>query len=239
MTDTFSGDGTTVLPASVRVQADFDRLAALTHGEWDHSTCYHEFLMRNAPPRCRHALEVGCGTGTFTRLLARRSAHILALDLSSGMIAAARARSAGFDNIEFQVADTATFPLPEGHFDVIASIATLHHLPLEVMLRKFEAALAPGGTLLILDLVQSRGAADIARSALALPVSRVLYAWHTRRVRPAAAVRAAWREHGDQDRYSTMAEVTHACRGILPGARVQRHLLWRYSLVWTKSGGST
>jgi hypothetical protein len=32
----------------------------------------------------------------------------------------------------------------------------------------------------------------------------------------------------------TLCEVRRACAGLLPGARALRHLLWRYSRVWTK-----
>ena len=51
---------------------------------------------------------------------------------------------------------------PREKYDCIASIATFHHLPLEVMLQKAKDALKPGGVLLILDLFQVRMAAGFA-----------------------------------------------------------------------------
>ena len=47
--------------------------------------------------------------------------------------------------------------------------------------------------------------------------------------------RRAREEHGATDVYLTPAEVRDACAEAgLRGAKVRRHLLWRYSLVWRK-----
>src|ERR687895_610056 len=118
------------------VRADFDRLAALSGEEWGHNGHYHDFLARHIPEHCREALDVGCGTGAFSRLLAKSSEGVLALDLSPKMIVLARERSAQFPNIEFEVADVLTRELPAEEFDCIATIATLHHLPMADVLPK-------------------------------------------------------------------------------------------------------
>jgi len=36
-------------------------------GKWNHNIQYHDILLRAVPPRCQHALDVGCGTGSFAR----------------------------------------------------------------------------------------------------------------------------------------------------------------------------
>jgi hypothetical protein len=47
----------------------------------------------------------------------------------------------------------------------------------------------------------------------------------------------AWEEHGAKDRFPTLAEVRDAySEAELPGAKVRRHLLWCYSVVWRKPG---
>ncbi|HEX6371081.1 MAG TPA: hypothetical protein VF006_19340 [Longimicrobium sp.] len=51
--------------STLRVQTDFDRLAALDEGRWDSNRHYHPFLLRSLPPRRESALEIGCGTGTL------------------------------------------------------------------------------------------------------------------------------------------------------------------------------
>jgi ubiquinone/menaquinone biosynthesis C-methylase UbiE len=158
------------------IQADFDRIAVLSTAEhWDHNSHYHPFLLKHLPPRLQNALDIGCGTGTFSRQLARRSEEVIGLDLSPEMIRVAESHSGEHNNIQYQVADVMNYPLPDNHFDSVASIATLHHLPFREILLKIKAALKPNGTLLVLDLFEERRTPlDFAYNALAFPVSRTL-----------------------------------------------------------------
>ena len=68
------------------VEADFDRLALLDDQGWTSNNHYHNSLLKHLPANCENALEIGCGTGAFARLLAKRCKHVVALDLSSDMI---------------------------------------------------------------------------------------------------------------------------------------------------------
>ena len=136
------------------LQADFDRIALVSPDGATHNDHYPNFLLRYLPANCLEALDIGCGTGSFARRLAERSQHVVALDLSPEMISRARERSANLPNIDFKLADVRSWVLVEESFDCIASIATLHHLPIEEMLVKMKAALKPGGVLLILDLFE-------------------------------------------------------------------------------------
>lgn len=221
--------------STAAIQAEFDRLALLSSAEgWSQNNHYHEFLLRHVPAGCRKALEIGCGTGAFSRRLAERSAQVTALDLSPEMIRLARERSADCPNIEFHVADAVSSDLPAEEFDLIATIATLHHLPFNPMLDKWKRALRAGGVLLVLDLFEPEGFYDLLSSAVAYAVCASLRLIHQHRLRPPAEVRAAWAEHEQYDSYLTLSEVRAACARILPGARVRRHLMWRYSVVWKK-----
>ena len=216
------------------VRADFDRIALLAGEGWDHNSHYHDFLSRHIPAPCPEALEIGCGTGAFSRLLAKSSGRVLALDLSPNMIRVARERSAQFPNIDFRVADVLAQELPAERFDCIATIATLHHLPPATVLPKLKSALKPGGVLLVFDLFQADGLFDAVRGALAMPLSVGLRLSKHGRLRPPREVRRAWAEHGQHDSYLTLAQVHEACAELLPGAVLTRHLLWRYSVVWKK-----
>lgn len=218
------------------VRADFDRIALLSGEEWGHNGHYHSYLARHIADPCREALEVGCGSGAFARLLAARAERVLALDLSPKMIEVAVERSARFTNIDFRVADVLTLELPAGRFDCIATIATLHHLPVAEALSKLKRALKPGGVLLVLDLLQNEGLSDAVRNALAVPLSVGLRLVRRGRLWPPREVRRAWAEHGRRDSYLTLAQVRELCAEMLPGAEVRRHLLWRYSVVWKKEG---
>ncbi len=216
------------------IQEDFDRIALVSTDGATHNNHYHNFLLRQLPSHCQNALEIGCGTGTFARRLAERAEQVMAVDLSPEMIRIARERSAQFPNIDFHLADVSEYSLPAKSFDCIATIATLHHLRLEEMLLKIKAALKPGGVLLILDLFEPEGVIDAVVNLAALPVSVGLRLIHHGRLLPPRAERAAWNAHEDHDLFPKLREVRALCHRILPGAKIKKHLLWRYSIVWPK-----
>ena len=220
---------------------DFDRLALLDDDGWTQNNHYHEFLLRHVPSNCSQALEVGCGTGAFSRQLAERAQQVIALDLSAEMIRVARARSAHLQNIEYRCADVMAGELPSESFDCVATIATLHHLPLTEVLLKLKQRITPGGLLLIIDLFEPErnllklaGLRDGFLNLAAMGISGSLRLFHNGRLKPPKEVRAAWEEHGKTDSYPSMQKVRGLCAEILPGAQIQRHLLWRYSIVWRK-----
>ncbi|HEX8399790.1 MAG TPA: class I SAM-dependent methyltransferase, partial [Pyrinomonadaceae bacterium] len=95
------------------IQSDFDRIALLCDENWNHNAHYHRYLINQIPERCRHILEIGCGTGEFSRLLAKRAERVLAIDLSPQMIRLARARSKSYPNIDFIEGDAMTYQLPD------------------------------------------------------------------------------------------------------------------------------
>lgn len=217
------------------VETDFDQIALLSPAGFDHNAYYHDTLLRALQPHMREALDLGCGTGQFTRLLAARADRVLAVDLSANMITAARRQSTDFENIDFRQADALSWEWPTDRFDCIVSIATLHHLPTEETLIKMKRALRSGGILAILDLCRSANIAErFLLGAVAFPWSMLLHLLHTGRTRPEPQVRRLWAEHGKTDRYLSVGEIRRFCLILLPGARIRRHLLWRYSLVWRK-----
>jgi hypothetical protein len=61
----------------------------------------------------------------------------------------------------------------------------------------------------------------------------------TGRLRESTEARVAWDEHGRGDSYITISQVRRTCAKLLPGARVRRHLLWRYSIIWRKAAHSS
>jgi ubiquinone/menaquinone biosynthesis C-methylase UbiE len=235
-----------MLAETSAVEKDFDRLARLDDEGWTHNNHYHHLLLRHVPETCGRALDVGCGTGAFSRRLAARAKSVVALDLSSEMIRVAQSRSSQFSNIEFQAGDAMVCDFPSEHFDCIATIATLHHLPLPEVLTKLKAALKPGGILIIVDLFEPErdlfkleGLRDLLAHITACAVSGTLRLWHNGRLKPPREVRAAWEEHGKTDSYLTMSEARDLYAPLFPGAMIRRHLLWRYSVVWQKPAASS
>jgi SAM-dependent methyltransferase len=73
------------------------------------------------------ALELGCGPGTWTQLLAERAASVTAVDLSPGMLEQAR-QSIAASNVTFIQADAASFESP-GSFDRVLSVRVIEYIP--------------------------------------------------------------------------------------------------------------
>lgn len=216
------------------IQSDFDRIALLSDEHWDHNAHYHEYLLAQIPARCRHILEIGCGTGGFSRLLAGRAEKVLAIDLSPQMIRLAGERSKLYPNIDFVAADVLTHHLADEQFDCIATLTTIHHLPVETILRKIREALKPGGVFVCLDLYRRSNLSDLLFDGVAYPANLLLTLIKTGKPRPPREVREAYAEHGKTDSYLTLPQIERVCADILPGALVSRHLFWRYSIVWKK-----
>ncbi|WP_248277776.1 class I SAM-dependent methyltransferase [Brasilonema sp. UFV-L1] len=178
-----------------KIRNDFDRIALHEQVGWNHNNHYHHFLLQQLPSHCKNILEIGCGTGEFSRLLAKRADRVVAIDLSPNMIKVAKQHSKEFTNIDFQVADILKWEFPTQQFDAIASIATVHHLPVENLLPNLEAALKPGGSLLILDLLEHENLQDSLSDFIAVPLNWIFQILRNRHIKHSSEVAEAIREH--------------------------------------------
>lgn len=97
-----------------------------------------------APKPGERILDVGCGDGALTQKLADSGAHVVGIDPSASLLAAAKAR--GLDAREADVRD-----LPfDAEFDAIFSNAVLHWVrEPEKAARSMRKALKPGGRLAV------------------------------------------------------------------------------------------
>lgn len=77
-------------------------------------------------------LELGCGVGTVTQLVAEElpRGSILGVDLSPQSIARARERLDAYENVRFVAADVGTADI-EGEYDVVLLPDVIEHIPLE------------------------------------------------------------------------------------------------------------
>jgi 2-polyprenyl-3-methyl-5-hydroxy-6-metoxy-1,4-benzoquinol methylase len=85
-------------------------------------------------------LEIGCGVGTLTQLLAEAlgpKGSVVAVDFSSRSIEAARERLVGFNHVKLVVGDVADVEL-DGRFDAIVLPDVIEHIPLAQHSRLFE-----------------------------------------------------------------------------------------------------
>ena len=205
--------------------------------DWSHNAYYHRFLVRQLPSPCARVLDVGCGAGGFATELTRHVDQVDAIDRSPVMIDVAK--QATPDNVSCILRDVLEQPLPEGAYDAIVSISTLHHMPLDEVLPILARTLRPGGVLAAVALPRPDLAREVPVELVAAIGHRLLGIgfWILR-----ALGRGSWYAieptHDVMpvvlDPPLTTRQVREQVTAILPGARVRRLVFWRYSLVWRK-----
>lgn len=194
---------------------------------WNHNAHYHTYLLHQIPKRVYRTLDVGCGLGLFARKLAERSEIVDALDVDSAVIAEASILNPA-PNIFYSKADFLVAELPEADYDVIVAIATLHHMDLEAALKKIKSLLRPSGKLLVLGLYQEETLSDYAYSVISVPLNFVYLKWHQGSVAESTMVAPT------RPAQLSLKQIRKVADVVIPGFRLQRHLLWRYSLIWQK-----
>ncbi|MDD2852375.1 MAG: methyltransferase domain-containing protein [Desulfuromonadaceae bacterium] len=99
-------------------------------------------------------LDIGCGTGSVSRELARRlpAGRVTGIDPSPVFLTAARRHGAKYANLEFIEGDGRTLPYGDESFDAAFFHTTLSHVPCpESALQEAFRVLRPGGTLAVFD----------------------------------------------------------------------------------------
>lgn len=106
----------------------------------------------------------------------------------------------------------------------MVSVATLHHVSAEEALARFADLIRPGGVVAVVGLA--------ANDWWDLPYALVGYSAQL----ILGFARGHW-EHSASMVWpppATYLEMKHIASRVLPGVRWRRHLLCRYSLIWTK-----
>jgi ubiquinone/menaquinone biosynthesis C-methylase UbiE len=176
------------------------------------------------PQGCERALDVGCGEGTLARRLRGHVPHVSAIDSDERSIEIAR-RQDPAAGVDYLLGDFPTFPFEPASFDFVVCVAALHHMDATAALRRMRELLRSGGVLAVLGLPRSRYPVDLPRDVAAMIVSRAPRLGKRSWESPAPTV---WPPA------LAFREVRDLAEPLLPGASIRRHLLGRYSLVWTK-----
>jgi SAM-dependent methyltransferase len=160
----------------------------------------------------------------LARQLAYLVPHVVGIDQDAASIDLARRQNPN-GKIGLVRGDFRTHPFAPDTFNMITSVAALHHMDARAALDRMCQLLAPGGRLAIIGLARSRLPADLSWEAAAAVAHRGYRLTRTYWEQPSPVV---WPPP------HTYAEMHALAQQVLPGARYHRHLLWRYSLIWTK-----
>ena len=136
----------------------FDRFYSFAPDPWAlesnrYEQAKYEHLLCTLPDeRVGRVLEIGCSIGILTERLARRSAHLLAVDISELAVARAREKLADLPHVHVERMDMPR-QFPTGSYDVIIASDVLYywtHEELSGALRLLTDSLAAGGSLIAL-----------------------------------------------------------------------------------------
>ncbi|MEM7771859.1 MAG: class I SAM-dependent methyltransferase [Cyanobacteria bacterium P01_A01_bin.37] len=194
---------------------------------WNHNSHFHNYLLCQLPDKINHVLDVGCGLGTFALKLSEGSEFVDALDVDAETLKEA-SRQHDAHNVSYQHTDFLKADLPQNSYDVIVSIASLHHMDLEAALYKMKVLLRTSGKLLILGLYRETTVIDYMYSFISVPLNFFYLVWHhesTTTPQKISPTRPA---------QLSLEQIKTVSNRVIPGFRLQRHLFWRYSLVWQK-----
>jgi len=131
----------------------------IAHEHW------HRYAFARRLVAGRRVLDVACGEGYGSALLADVAASVTGVDIAQETVAHARDRYAGRANLRFEQGSAASLPLPDAAYQAVVSFETLEHLPRADqprMLAEIARVLEPGGIVILsapnpVEYSQARG----------------------------------------------------------------------------------
>ncbi|MBA2360991.1 MAG: class I SAM-dependent methyltransferase [Actinobacteria bacterium] len=127
-----------------RVAEDYDRVRRGYPEELVEAACEIAGLSENS-----YVVEVGCGTGKLTRVLAERGLRVEAIDPGAQLVQVARRHVEG-SAVRFHISRFEDLDLPAGAFAAVFSATAFHWVDPAVGWSKVARLLRPGGTLALL-----------------------------------------------------------------------------------------
>jgi SAM-dependent methyltransferase len=98
--------------------------------------------------------DLGCGTGQITFALTPFVREVIAVDGSSEMLNAAKARLRGVNNATLRVGELDALPIEDATLDAAVLMLVLHYVPEPARaLAEASRAMRPGGRLLVVDMM--------------------------------------------------------------------------------------
>jgi ubiquinone/menaquinone biosynthesis C-methylase UbiE len=144
-----------------RLRLEFNDWARAGRGESmekGHRPVGEQAIGLMAIPPAAHVLDVGCGSGWATRVMAEkaRDGRVAGIDIADEMILIARETSVAWSNVEFDVASAEKLPFPNSEFTHAFSMESLYYYAdVLVALKEIKRVLKPGGLFVtVVDLYQ-------------------------------------------------------------------------------------
>jgi len=157
------------IPLSVHEQIDRDEQLRQEFNDWatagrgegmekGHRPVGEQAIaLMNIPPDAR-VLDVGCGSGWATRLIAEKALNglVVGIDISDEMVRLAADTSKAFSNVEFRVASAEKLPFADGEFTRAFSMESLYYYAdMLSAMKEIKRVLAAGGVFVtVVDLYQ-------------------------------------------------------------------------------------
>jgi SAM-dependent methyltransferase len=147
-------------------------------------------------------LEIGCGTGQLTRSLLARGLHVTALEPGDRLIRVAEENLKEAGDVEFVHARLEDMQLPRERYEAVFSASAIHWVDPDLSWRKIADALAPDGTLALIQYFGLQEQRSVDDQEALLSALR----------RHASVLAATWPTYRDLDR--TIAGVQERRRNI-------------------------
>jgi SAM-dependent methyltransferase len=123
--------------------------------DWAQRRAFQTMLLRADIRPPGRAIDIGCGTGRWTRLLHAAGFDAQGFDVAPAMVARASELAPA---VPFGVASATALPVEDEGVDLVTCITVLHHIPLreqEDAVAEIARILRPGGKCLVLMLVKT------------------------------------------------------------------------------------
>jgi O-antigen biosynthesis protein len=110
----------------------------------------HRYAFAREYVRGKQILDIACGEGYGSKMLADAASRVVGVDICQEVIAHASRKYGDGDRLEFKVGSCTSIPLPDHSVDGVVSFETLEHLAEhEEMLGEVKRVLRPGGFIIL------------------------------------------------------------------------------------------
>ncbi len=128
----------------------------------DHTKSLRNTLLRFTAQDSNAVLDIGCGNGEFTFIIAQKVKEAVGIDPDEKSVRSAR-QNYKCQNISFQIGWGESLEFPSTSFDTVVFCKSLHHVPVKFQLKALNEAwrvLKVDGMLLIIGPIYGKGSLE-------------------------------------------------------------------------------